>query len=189
MAGAVAALAFTIVHDLLISDIWSMLIIMLVAGSMSGWSVAWSYRRLFDVPTPANWLGYNMLYLVMLLGLGATSVVVFDPVTTMADVIDEGGPMGELIGMALPMTALFALAAVVLIVGVLGRRWANVGPVVVTVMVLVTFLGLNVSAIGLVDIPSESAYLIAEIFGLILVIGAAFAATFLAIQWRALTAR
>lgn len=89
--------------------------------------------------------------------------------------------------MALPMTILFALATVAAISVLFGRRTSDIGPVLLTVSVLVLFLGLNVSAIGLVDIPRDSTYLVAELFGLILVIDVVFAATFLALERESLT--
>ncbi len=56
-----------------------------------------------------------MVYLMMFGLLGATSVIVFDPVTTLAEVIEDEGPVDELIRIALPMTFIFALATVVAI--------------------------------------------------------------------------
>ncbi len=177
-----SALVFTLVHDLFISDIWDMLIAMAVAGAICGLCIGWTYGRLVDAPSIESWLGYNMVYLLMFGLLGATSVIVFDPVTTVAEVIGEGGPIDELIRIALPMTVLFTLATVAAISVLFGRRRPDIGPIFVTVSVLVLFLGLNVSAIGLVDIPRDSTYLVAELFGLIVVINVAFAATFLIIE-------
>ena len=182
MAGAVSALVFTLVHDLFISDIWDMLIVMVVAGAVCGLCLGWTYERLFDAPSIGSWLGYNMVYLLMFGLLGATSIIVFDPVTTLAEVIEDEGPIDELIRIALPMTVLFALATVVAISVLFGRTTSDIGPISLTVSVLVLFLGLNVSAIGLVDIPRDSTYLIAELFGLIIVINVAFAATFLILE-------
>lgn len=54
--------------------------------------------------------------------------------------------------------------------------------------VLVVFLGLNVSAIGLVEIPRGSFLLVAELFGLIVVINVGFAATFVVLERAELTA-
>jgi hypothetical protein len=189
VAGTASVLVFTVVHDLFISDIWDMLIIMTVAGAVCGLCIGWTYRRLFDAPSIGNWLGYNLVYLVMFGLLGATSLIVFEPVTTLAEIIEEEGPIDELIGMALPMTVLFALATVAAISVLFVQRWTDIGPVFLTVTVLVLFLGLNVSAIGLVEIPRDSMYLVAELFGLILVINVAFAATFVALEWESLTAR
>lgn len=182
VAGAASALAFTLVHDLFISDIWDMLIVMLVAGAVCGLCLGWTYGRLVEAPSIGGWLGYNLVYLVMFGLLGATSVIVFDPVTTLTQVIEDGGPIDELIRMALPMTVLFALATVAAISVLFGRRKSDVGPILLTVSVLVLFLGLNVSAIGLVDIPRDTTYLVAELFGLIVVIDVAFAATFLILE-------
>ncbi len=188
VAGTGSVLVFTVVHDLFISSIWDMLIVMMVAGAICGLSIGWTYRRLFDAPSIGNWLGYNLVYLVMFGLLGATSLIVFEPATTLAEVIEDEGPIDELIGMALPMTVVFALATVAAISMLFVQRWTDIGPIFLTVTVLVLFLGLNVSAIGLVDIPRDSTYLVAELSGLILVINVAFAATFLALEWETLTA-
>lgn len=188
LAGTVSALVFTFVHDLLISDIWAMLPIMVAASAICGLCVGWTYGRLIDEPSIGSWLGYNLVYLVMFGLLGITSVVVFDPVTTLAEVIEDEGPIDELVRIALPMTVLFALATVVAISAFFGRRRSDIGPVFLTVSVLVLFLGLNVSAIGLVDIPRDSTYLVAELFGLIVVIDVSFAAAFLVLErdvWQA----
>ncbi len=187
VAGAVSALVFTLAHDLFISDIWNMLGIMMMAGAICGLCIGWSYGRLVDAPSVGSWLGYNLLYVALFGLLGAASVVVFDPVTTLAKVIEDGGPIDELIRMALPMTVLFALAAVAAISRLFGRRRSDIGPIFFTVVVLVVSLGLNVSAIGLVDIPRDSLYLVAELFGLIVVINVTFAATFVALQRELLT--
>lgn len=182
VAGAASAVIFTLVHDLFISNIWDMLIIMMVAGAVCGLCLGWSYGRLFNPPSIGSWLGYNLVYLAMIGLLGATSVIVFDPVTTLAEVIENEGPIDELIRMALPMTVLYALATVAVIAALFARRRSEIGPIFLAVGVLVLFLGLNVSAIGLVDIPRNSTYLVAELFGLIVVIDAAFATTFLMLE-------
>jgi len=189
LAGTASALVFTFVHDLLISDIWDMLPIMVAAGAVCGLCVGWTYGRLFDAPSIGSWLGYNLVYLVMFGLLGITSIVVFDPVTTLAEVIEDEGPIDELIRIALPMTVLFALATVAVISVLFVRRRSDIGPILLTVSILVLFLGLNVSAIGLVDIPRDSTYLVAELFGLIVIINAAFAAAFLMLERERLTGR
>ena len=47
-AGAIATVVFTVVHHLTISNIWATLPVMLAAGALCGWSLAWSYEVLFD---------------------------------------------------------------------------------------------------------------------------------------------
>jgi hypothetical protein len=69
-------------------------------------------------------------------------------------------------------------------VGMLGLLGA--ASVLITVTVLVLLLGLNVSAIGLVDIPTDSTLLIAEMFGLILALALLNAAVFSVLERQAL---
>jgi hypothetical protein len=52
--------------------------------------------------------------------------------------------------------------------------------------VLVLSLGLNVSAIGLVDIPRGSLYLIMELFGLIVALNGVYAVVFVALERQSL---
>jgi hypothetical protein len=87
IAGAVSAFVFTIIHDLFISDIWPMLLPLLIAGMVCGLCIGWSYGLLFQVTSVGSWLGYNLLYVVMFGLLGLSSVVVYEPVTTLAAVV------------------------------------------------------------------------------------------------------
>ncbi|MFW6097767.1 MAG: hypothetical protein ACOC9Z_06810 [Chloroflexota bacterium] len=41
----------------------------------------------------------------------------------------------------------------------------------------------NISALGLVSIPRGSFYLVAEFLGLVVLLGAVYAAAFLALEW------
>ena len=75
LAGAVSAVVFTAVHDLMISDIWFMLLPMALAGAVCGLGLALSYALLVDSPTVGGWLGYNLLYLLLLFGLGPLSLL------------------------------------------------------------------------------------------------------------------
>lgn len=182
VAGAVSVLVFTIVHDLLISDIWFSLGMMLVAGVLCGLCVGWSYAVVVTKPSLGSWLRYNLLYVATLALLGAASVLVFEPETTMAALIAADGPPDALIGQAMPLTAAFTLVAAVLITELYGRSRARFGAVLLTCILIVLLLGLNVSAIGLVSIPRGSLYLIGEMFGLILVINLVYAGTFVALE-------
>lgn len=185
-AGAGSALTFTVVHDLFISDIWAMLLPMLVAGAVCGACLGWSYRRLAVRPTVPGWLRYNGTFLVMFGLLGALSVAVFDPVTTMAEVVSANAPPDDLIAEAMPMTVAFTLVTATVVTLLHARRSRELGPVLLTTSVLVLLLGLNVSAIGLVEIPSGSAYLVAELFGLIVALDVVFALGVVALERRVL---
>jgi hypothetical protein len=174
LAGAGSALAFTILHHLTISNIWFAVLPMLLAGAACGLCVAWSYDRLFPIATPGTWIRYNAAYVVLLVLLGAASIVAFEPVTTIAELVAAGGPPDALIATAMPLTIAFTLVAAVLIGLVWGRSLGDAAAVLVTCTVVVLLLGLNVSALGLVHVPSGALYLVAEMFGLIVALNAAY---------------
>lgn len=180
LAGVVSTLVFTIVHHIFISPIWFTLLPMLVAGALCGALLSWSYRFLVSVPSRVDWLVYNLIYVLMFGLLGAASVLIFEPVTTMAEVVTRNGPPTELIDQAMPMTVAFTLGMAVLITLLYGPSIIKFLAVLLTCTVLVALLGLNVSAIGLVEIPRSSWFVIAELFGLIAVLNVVYALTFLA---------
>ncbi|MEZ4769478.1 MAG: hypothetical protein R2844_13750 [Caldilineales bacterium] len=153
VAGAVSALAFTVIHDIFISDIWFSLVPMLAAGALCGLCIGWSYALLVRESSAGSWLRYNLLYVAMFALLGALSVLAFEPVTTMAAVVSANGPPDALIGQALPLTAAFTLGMAILVTLLYRAGWKRFGAVLLTCVTLVLLLGLNVSVIGLVDIP------------------------------------
>ena len=189
VAGAGAAVAFALLHAVLISDIWLTLPIMVPAGAACGLAIGWSYGRMVDAPSWWSWLAYITTYVAMFFLLGAASVLVFEPVTTVAALVEANEPASDLIATALPMTIAFTLAAAVLVGALFGRSPSDYLAALATCSVLVVFLGLNVSIIGLVAIPHGDLYLVAELFGLIVFLGAAFAAGFAALERRCLLGR
>jgi hypothetical protein len=84
------------------------------------------------------------------------------------------------------MTVLFTLAAATLLSLLYGRRWTHYLSILLTCTILVLLLGLNVSTIGLVDIPSGSVYLVIELFALILALNLVYAAMFIALERKTL---
>jgi hypothetical protein len=186
VAGAVSAFVFAIIHHLFISDIWFSLILMMVAGALCGLCVGWSYGLLFKIPSAASWLRYNLFFVAMFVLLGAVSVLVFEPVTTVAALVEANEPPDELIRQAMPMTILFTIATAVLISLLYGRSWLHYGVILLTCTVLVLLLGLNVSVLGLVYIPGSAVYLVAELFGLIFAINAVYVAVFIALERKSL---
>jgi uncharacterized membrane protein YuzA (DUF378 family) len=80
------------------------------------------------------------------------------------------------------MTILFTLGTATLLSVLYGRNRRHFGAVLLTCTVLVLLLGLNVSVIGLVAIPSGSRYVVAELFGLIVVINLAYVASFIVLE-------
>lgn len=188
-AGAVSALAFTVIHDIFISDIWFAAPIMLLAGALCGLCIGWSFERLVDRPSIGSWIRYNVLYVAMLIALGAASVILFEPIVSMAALMASNGPPDELIRQALPMTVVFTMASSVVISLFYGRSWRGYGVVLLTSTVLVLLLGLNVSVLGLVSIPRGSFYLVAEFLGLIVVLNVVFVAVFIGLEWPSMAAK
>ena len=187
-AGALAALTFAVVHAFWITDIWFTLVPMMIAGAACGAAIGWSYGRLFE-PSIRSWLGYNASYVIALTVLGLVSVAVFEPRTTMAELFTLDGPPADLIGDALPLTIAFTLGTAVVLSALFGRTLAAFGAILVTCSVLVVLLGLDVSIIGLIRIPTESLYLVIELAGLIAVLAGSFAAVVVVLAWGELGAR
>jgi hypothetical protein len=185
-AGAASAFVFAVVHDLLISDIWFSLIALLAAGAVCGLCLGWSYVLLVAAPSLRGWVRYNLLYLAMFLLLGAASVLVYEPVTTLSAVIAANAAPDELIRQAMPMTIAFTLATAAVVSLQYPKSWRRFGAILLTCSVLVLSLGLNVSAIGLVDIPHGSLYLIIELFGLILALNGVYVVVFVGLERQSL---
>jgi hypothetical protein len=187
VAGVVSALAFALVHDLLISDIWFSAIFMMIAAALCGLCIGWSYGQLARQRSLTTWVGYNLLYVIFLVLLGLVSVLFFEPVMTLAALMVLNGPPHDLIGQALPMTLLFTVAYAAVVSLFYGPGWRHFGIVQLTATVLVLLLGLNISALGLVSIPRGSLYLVAEFLGLVVLINAVYVITFIALERRSLT--
>lgn len=188
-AGVASALAFTVIHDIFISDIWFAAPMMLLAGALCGLCIGWSYGRLVDRPSIGSWIRYNVLYVAMLMLLGAASVIIFEPIVSMAALMALNGPPNELIRQALPMTMVFTIASSGVIGLLYERSWRHYGVVLLTSTVLVLLLGLNVSVLGLVSIPRGSFYLVAEFLGLIVVLNAVFVAVFIGLERPSMAAK
>jgi hypothetical protein len=184
VAGAVSVVVFTAVHDWLISDIWNTLLPMIVAGVLCGATVAWSYARLFGRrPATASWLGYNGLYVGLLVLLGLVSVIVYEPVVSAAELLEIGGaPPPELFRAATPLTVAFVLLSTAGIGLLWGRSLLDHVSVLLACTVVVVLLGLNVSILGLVRFTSGSLPLLGLTYALVVVLNAVFAAAFLGLE-------
>lgn len=182
VAGAISALAFALVHDLFISDIWTTAPIMMAAGALCGMTLSRSYDRLFARPRLRGWVGWNVAHVAMFGLLGLVSVLVFEPVTTMAALIVANEPPDALIRQAMPVTIAFTVATSLLLWAVFSSRPSDLVPVLVSTTTLVLLLGLNVSVIGLVEIPRGSTFVVVELFGLIVALGGVYCLAFAAIE-------
>ena len=182
-SGALSVLVFCVVHQLLISPIWFALVAMLVAGAVSGTSLAWSYSIVARNPTIGSWIRYNLLYVAILLALGAVSLIMFEPVTTISALLKSNEPPRALIGHALPITVFFTLGSAGLLTVLYRPRRLGALAIFVTTLVVVFFLGLNISILGLVFVPKSSLYVIGEVVALIVALAVVYAAS-MAYIWR-----
>jgi hypothetical protein len=189
LAGFASIVAFTAIHGALISDIWAMLVPMLVAGALCGLCVAWAYTVLVRDPSVGSWLRYNLVYLGLFVALAVVSIAVFEPIATIPELTAMGGSPGELIGRSMPLNLASVVVGTVLVTRLFGGGLRALGPVLLTVAVLVLFLGHNVSIIGLVELSAGELYLVAELVGLIVAINAVFVVAFLALERRRLSGR
>jgi hypothetical protein len=185
VAGAASVIVFAALHQWLISDIWQTLVPMMLAGSLCGLSVAWSYARLFrSRSSMVGWLLYNLVYVALLVLLGVASLIVYEPITTVPELLAAGGPPSELIRQATPLTAVFILFSAALIGLLWGRTPMDHVSVLLTCTLVVVLLGLNVSVLGLVHFSGGTVYLLAMMLVLTLALNLSYAAAFLLLERR-----
>ena len=184
VAGAISAYSFALIHGALISDIWFSLPILLVAGAICGLCLGLTYGLLFKETSICGWIQYNALYVGMFVLIGVVSVVVFEPVTTLAAVMASDTPPDYLFKLAMPLTIVSTIIMAAIIGRLYARTWVHYAAILLTCVVLVSLLGLNVSVIGLISIPRSSVYLIVELVGLILALNLVFAVVFIGLNWK-----
>lgn len=183
VAGVASAVAFAGIHYVLISDIWDMMGVMALAGALSGLCLAWTYRRLTAPVSVGSWMRYNLTYVALFAVVPALSMAVFDPVMTFAEASAAEGPLDDLVVEALPMTIVAVLVIAAAVSLAFGSLRHDFGPILTTVVVMMAFLGLNLTIIGLVGWSSAMYRVVAEFIGLILAMGLVFAFTYLGLEW------
>lgn len=184
VAGALAVLAFTVVHGLMISDIWFMVIPMLVAGALCGMFLAWSYALLTDMPSVRGWLQYNGLYLLFLSCLGPVSLLLFEPMITIPALLaSPNGLPAEMVRKVTPLVAVYTVAMALIITQLYGRRWSAFIIVLVTSAALMLLLGLNIASMGLVFLTSGWLRMLLELLLLILILNFVYVLVFVALGY------
>lgn len=182
LAGALSVIIFTIVHHVLISSIWFAIVAMLIAGVVSGACLAWSYVLAVRGPTLRSWLQYNTLYVLILVALGITSVIIFTPVTTIAALLTSNEPPRGLISQAFPVTAVFTAGSAAFLIALYRPGWKGAGAILTTTLVIVLFLGMNISILGFVIVPKSSLHVIAEVLALIVTLALTYVATMVCLR-------
>jgi hypothetical protein len=182
IAGAISSFVFTLVHHLLISDIWSTIVAMLASGILCGLCLGGTYAMVTNDPSIRSWLRFNSVFLAMFVLLGIASVIIYDPVTTITTLIQANAPPSDLINIALPLIGGFTLVISILVSLMFGHNWRHYFAIFMTCFFLMLLLGLNVSIIGLVYVPTTSLYLIVELFGLTVVLNLVYAISFIVLE-------
>lgn len=182
--GAVVVLAFTVVHDWLISDIWFNLGPMLFAGALSGLAIQWSYRNGVRRHSTAAWFGYAGLLSAELIALGAVSLVVLEPRFTMAELLVRDDAIDLLIPPSMPLMAATMVVGTIAFWLLSNRRRTAVVPILVTQVLLVFLLGHQFAFLGLVESTSQLLVAFLQFTGITLTLAAAYSG---AVTWTAVT--
>ena len=186
IAGFVSTFIFTVIHQVLITNICFSFLMMAAAGIICGVSIAFSYGKIIKTPSFKNWLGYNFVFILMFILIALCSVIIFEPVTTVAEVMQTKTRPDELIKKALPLSEIFTVSFSIIMGVLFGKKIIDYILILLTNSVLMIFLGLNVSIIGLIKIPSDFFYLLFELFALIVTIFVVYAGVFIILERKSL---
>lgn len=185
-AGVVATTVFTLAHHLFIIPIWWAFPFMAVAGALCGAVLAWCYRRLVEAGTGRSWAVFVGMFIFMFGLLALASSIVYEPIITMAEVVESTGgnpiPIGESMGLMVVFT--FGWAG---FLSVFYRRgWRGFAAALAATAILMLILGVNVSTMGLVEIPTTGWVLVLEFFGYLVALGVSFGLSYRFIErvWR-----
>jgi hypothetical protein len=154
LSGVVVVLGFTVVHYLLISDIWFNVGPMLLAGALCGFCVAWSYEKVVADHSSAAWFRYAGLYAAEMIVLGAVSLMVLRPRFTMAELLVADDAFERLMKPSMPLMVAAMVVGTILIWLYCGRRRAALAPILATQVLLVFLLGHQFAFLGLVESSS-----------------------------------
>jgi len=181
-AGGFSALVFTVLHQIIISNIWFMLIPMLLAGFFSGLVLVWSFELLVPKPTWGKWLRFNLLYVSLLYLLQPISIAIYDPIMTFQEIIlSSSGLPDEFVRIIMPFVLIYTLGMALLVTILYGRQWKHFWAVLLNCAMLMLLLGMNIAPWGLVYLTTGWVVLQIEQLGLILVLALVFALSY----WKA----
>lgn len=178
--GAVVVLAFVVLHNIFIFDIWFNAVPMLVAGALCGLCVVWSYRAGIVGHSTRAWLVFVGLFVVEMAALGAASLLLLAPRWTMAELMVADDAFEQLMPPSVPLMVVAMVVGTVLFWLYCGRRPAALGPIAITQVLLVFLLGHQFAFLGLVETSSTLLRLFGEFTAITAVLGGGFA---LGVMW------
>lgn len=173
-AGVVATTVFTIAHHLFISPIWWAFPFMAVAGAACGASLVWCYSRLVGSATGRSWAIFVGLFTIMFGLLAVASSIVYEPIITMAEVVGSTGGNPIPIGESMSLMIIFTLGWAMFLSAIYRRGWHGFWAALMATTILMLPLGVNVSTMGLVEIPTAGWLLVLEFFGYLAALGVSF---------------
>lgn len=159
IAGAMSALAFTVLHGALILYIWDRAAAMMIAGALCGSFLARSYTTARHTPSATSWLAYNGLHAALLLALGVASLILLEPIASMDTLTASPEPLGDLVPSALPLMTGAAVVGTAVTWATSGRTRALLPSAFTTQLLLVVLVGHNFAILGLVELPNARAAL------------------------------
>ena len=187
IAGAVSITVFTVLHQLFINPIWFLYPVMLVAGVLCGISLAWCYSVLVGEPSRGSWAQYIAMFTLMFGLLAAASVFLYEPVYTMAEIVESSGGNPIPFSETAALMAVFTVAWAASLTIVYRAGWRGFWATLAATSVLMLLLGFNVSTMGLVDIPKSAWILVAEFFGFVAALSVSYGLVFAMIRRRSPT--
>lgn len=182
VAGVLATIAFTVLHQMISSNIWFTLPVMAPIGAFCGITLYWSFTQLSVPREPRSWFVYHAVHLGVLSALGLTSILVFEPVTTVAALIAANEAPRELTTQALPLIAPFTVLWAAVFSAAWTATWRARAVMLLNCTLLMAALGLNIAILGLVEIPLSAANLVVRLFVMTSALILGFAAIFYALD-------
>ena len=182
IAGGISVLVFTMIHNLFISNIWDSLPMMLIVGALCGASLGWSYALVSKTPSRGGWVRYNACYVLVLVLLGLMSLLVFEPVTTVSELLQSQAPPIALFRRTLPLMVASSVATALTLSLLYRPDWRGRLVLFLTSTLMVFLLGPNVSILGLVEVSSTTLRLLAAMLGLILTLAAINVVVFVGLE-------
>jgi hypothetical protein len=175
LSGGLAVVAFAVIHDLWIADIWFNIGPMVLSGALCGWSIVLSYQKTTTIHSWGRWAGYNGACALLLIGLGAASFLVLDPRFTMAEMMNADDALSRLLPPAMPLIIGGTIIGALLLWVAFGRRRDAIIPILITQALLMFLVGHNLAILGLVEIPAAQSYRVLEFVGVTVFLAAGFA--------------
>lgn len=175
LSGVLVVVAFTVVHDVFIMDIWFNVGPMIFSGALCGAALVWSYNSTVREHSDRAWFGYVAVCGALLVALGAASLLGMEQRFTMAELVDDPDAFERLLPPALPWIAGATIINAAVLWAWHGRKPSAVLPLLVSQALLVFLVGHQFAMLGLVEMSSQVLVLFGEFVGLTVLLAGGYA--------------